>query len=231
MVIRKPLIAALFILVFLVTFTLRIHAKEFEGKNVSEIDVPDSFEVVFSEHCSGHQNFKQVSPREDGSFAIYAHNTNFDETPELVFKRQYIDVFDPEGNFLYEMSFTSSQHSAIKYTSDSIIVYFYRNILLCDLDTRELTYFAIPEEEMFSSQHFIDLLADEVYSGKWLYKCKTTLDCYTKLTRSDGNYTETLLSYPGTRINLFRLGLPPIILAVTVFFIWKKRKKRSPSAG
>lgn len=200
---------------------LPIHgaAKEYHGLQGTVGNLPADFHVVDSDQCSGHENFLQVSAREDGAFAILTCNTNWNETPELVFKRYYVDIYDPSGNFIQELAFTCGFDTAIEYTEKELIIYFYYNVLTYDLEAKTFQYYALSDGDFSSGRLFSSLRASTFECGDWKYQCKKAFFGYTALTRTNGSQKQILVSYTGTPITVTNTIIRPVIVILFILSV------------
>ena len=205
----------------------QVSAKEYHGQQVIALDVPVDFQVEVSDCCSEHDNFLQVSAREDGAFAILTCNTNWDETPELVFQRYYIDIYDSSGSFIQEIAYTCGFDTAIEFQENELIIYFYYNVLTYDLATETFQYYSLPNGDFSSGELFLSLRASTFECGDWTYLCKKALHGYTTLTRTDGSQEQILVSYHGTPITVMSTIICPVIVIFLIFIIrmWYHKSK------
>lgn len=213
--------------ILIVSLVCPAYAASYDAMTATAIELPADFQVAVSDSCSEHDIFIQAVAREDGSFAVFTYNTDIDNAPELVYKRHYIDLYAPDGSFLKEIAFTCSFESTIELTESELIVYFRDKVLTYHLELDAFTYYTLPDAEFFDSEFHIMRKQSEFECGDWKYECRTSLDGYVQLLRSNTstNATEVLVDYDGTRINVKNIVLIPAAVIGLTFFFRKRNKK------
>lgn len=217
------------IFLMLMVFCVNASALEFGGIPVlQELELPDDLDFSVSDTCSDHMFFMQASAREDGYFLIYSRHTDLTGDSNDTFKRVYIDIYDSEGVFLQELSFVSPLDLAVEITEESVNMYFYSSVMVYDLETQELTCYAISDGAAVNGGLYQTLREDEFVCGDWQYRCIKSFDGYTQLVRSNNDQEQVLVKMPGTGNSFFNTFFPGIIagvllLAVSVIFLINKK--------
>lgn len=224
-------ILQVFLIVLLVLISLTtVSALEFAGIQVlDEIDIPENLNFSVRDTCSEEYDYyMQATAREDGCFAVYARQVNRYGTD---FEKVYIDLYDSDGDFLQEISFTTPFDLAVELTKETVNIYFYKSILVYNLETQELFNYSIPDGAAVNGGVYKNLRKKEFVSGEWTYICKKTSGEYTELIRSKDDQLEVLVELPGSGINFFGdVYFPSVAIAIIgILFkeLLKKRKKKT----
>lgn len=228
---RKIGIAA--ITLFLVHFILPIPimATSFHGIEIlGEYQLPEELSIHFSDVCSGHSSFKQATAREDGWFAVCSLHTNTDSR-EQIYSLHYVDIYDNNGDFVGELSFSTDLDNAVELTDDSLIIYFQTFIVSYNLQSGEILSYSIPHRATVENGLLFELESDNFASGEWTYRSTGGWVNYTKLTRANDFESQVLLDYSSNDyISWFHVLRFVIILIITLtaslIFNNSKVKKR-----
>lgn len=213
--------------ILIVSLVSPTYAASYDTTTATAIELPADLQVAVADSCSEHDIFIQAVAREDGSFAVFSYNTDIANTPELVFKRHYIDLYAPDGSFLKEIAFTCSFESTIELTESELIVWFHDKVLSYHLELDAFSYYTLPDGDFFDPELHIMRRQSKFECGDWKYECTKSLDGYVQLLRcnTSTNATEVLVDYDGTRINVKNIFLiPAAVIGLT--FIFRKRIKK-----
>ena len=223
---RKLGIAAItlfFVLFFLpiLTSAVKLHGIEILG----EYQIPDDFEFQISDACSGHSSFKQATAREDGWFAVCSLHTKTERGNEEIFNLHYIDIYDSNGKFVEEISFSTELDNAIELTDDTLFIYFQTFVVSYNLQSREVLSYSIPPRATIENGLLFMLEKDKFTSGEWTYYSTGGWVNYTKLTRSNTSETQVLLDYTSEYCLLFPMLFAIIVLNLLFasFLIYKSK--------
>ncbi len=224
-----------FTLVLLLFGTNSVHGLEFGGISaLEEIDLPEDLNFQVHSVCTKHTYFMQATAREDGCFAIYSRSGETYEPSTTDFKRVFIDVYDPNGTFLQELSFTTPLDLAVELTAETLNIYFYVSVLTYDLETQELRHYSIQDGAAVNGGVYKRLREKEFVSGDWTYTCKKTFDGYTQLTRSNSTQTQILVQMPGTGNAWWNIFLPGVLICIVcvviIAFYHRKRMNKKRTA-
>ena len=228
--IKRTIMQTILVLMFCLLCLINVSALEFGNITViDEIDIPEDFEFSVSKVCSRFDYFMQAAAREDGCFAIYARHVDMDQHNGTDFEKVYIDLYDANGKFVEELSFTTPFDLAVELTEETVNIYFYKFVIVYNLETQELRNYSIPDGSAINNGLYERLREDEFISGEWLYSCKKTHGNFTELTRSNGNQYQILLQTSGTSYSFGKAFLGGLVIAITgaMFSNWLKRKKKT----
>ena len=176
----------------------------------------------------------QATAREDGCFAVYARQVDMDNRYGTDFEKVYIDLYDSDGDFLQEISFTTPFDLAVELTKETVNIYFYKSILVYNLETQELLNYSISDGAAVNGGVYKNLRKKEFVSGEWTYICKKTSGEYTELIRSNDDQLEVLVELSGSGVSFWNVYFPGVAIAVTgILFkeLLKKRKKKMMKTG
>ena len=229
-------ILQVFLIVLLVLISLTtVSALEFAGIQVlDEIDIPENLNFSVRDTCSEYDYYMQATAREDGCFAVYARQVDMDNRYGTDFEKVYIDLYDSDGDFLQEISFTTPFDLAVELTKETVNIYFYKSILVYNLETQELLNYSIPDGAAVNGGVYKNLRKKEFVSGEWTYICKKTSGEYTELIRSNDDQLEVLVELSGSGMSFWNVYFPGVAIAVTgILFkeLLKKRKKKMMKTG
>lgn len=226
--IKRTIMQTILVLMFC-SFCL-INASSLEFANITvidEIDIPENLEFSVSKVCSRYDYFMQATAREDGCFAIYARHVDMDQRNGTDFEKVYIDLYDADGKFVEELSFTTPFDLAVELTQETVNIYFYKSVLVYNLETQELRNYSIPDGSATNIGLYERLRENEFVSGEWLYSCKKTYGNFTELSRSNGNQYQILLQTSGTEFSFGKAFFGGLVIAVTgaMFVKWLKKHR------
>ncbi len=223
----------LWLFVFVLSISVPVNAVEFQGVEVIEdYEIPDSFKITIHEVCSGHGFFYQVSAREDGScLVLYRHADN--PASDTIFGTVYLDLFAPDGSFLYELTFDTQDDCVAEYTPDRIVLYFYDHIIEYNPDTGVCNGYRTVADASREAGIYQQLRKSHFSCGEWEYTCTKTFFNRTGLARTNGTDTQTLLSLPGTGLTMWNTVIPIVFLTVLPLILgvllprWLRKKRDS----
>ena len=205
-----------------------IPANAVETSAVSPINelIPPKFAFSTSSTCAGHDCFFQASAEADGSFLVVSRYTKAKGNQEKVFRLCFVDIYTPEGKLETELSFYTEQDFVAEKKQSTVYLYFCDRIITFDLDTGALDAVQIEYGLPQSNGTFTRLRLATFQSGEWQYACQKSFHGYTKLTRTNGQHTETLVSCPGTGYSVWNTLVPAVMLGLSLFFLFRWLKKR-----
>ena len=224
------LIAFAFLFVFLAN-SFSVAAAEPETiPLLEEIALPDDLDFEVNDSCSEHAYFLQAAANSKGGFAVFSRHVNFKNGYDYELKKAYIDVYNPDGTFSQELSFFTTFDFAFLMDTDCIKIYFYQYALIYDLETRDLTCFAIPKGSLKNSGLYYQLNERKFSVGKWNYECKKGLNGFVELNRTNDTNTQKLLEMSGSSNLVLKVFLPAaiggLIFAIASRKLWKRISKR-----
>jgi len=215
------------ILLFISLTPFSVSALEVGGIPViEEIELPQDLNLSVKNTCSEHSYFMQATADETGQFAVYSLYIN-PEDRENNYERVYIDIYNADGLLLQELSFKTPFSLAIELMGDELNIYFYKSVLVYNIDTQEMQHYSIADGVAVNGGKFKNLRSKEFVKGNWEYSCKNSFHGYTKLTRSNGNQTQVLVEMPGEE----SIFLPAFLSSVVIVIIclatrnWIKKTK------
>ena len=217
------------LIIFLIMFQCSIGASATNENMASSLEVselPRELNLTVSDSCSGHVFFIQAAANEAGYFAIMSLHQNPNELSDADFKKVYIDIYKPDGTFLRELSFTTTQAVTLALEENAVELYFYRSVLTCDLTTQELHYFAVPEDIVIDGGIPRPSISRKFTAGEWKYTCKQGYLGYVQLFRTNGIQKQLLIEMPGNHLYLGEVILPGSLVAglVLVLFLNYRNK-------
>lgn len=229
---RKTGIAAIALFLFLFILPTSTLAADFHGIDIlGEYPLPDDFSIHISDICSGHSSFEQVTAREDGWFAVCSLYTNTEEWTDQIFSLHYIDIYDNNGKFVEELSFSTELDNAIELTDDALNIYFQTFIISYNLQSKEIFSYSIPPRATVENGLLFQLEDDRFTAGEWTYHSTGGWVLYAKLTRSNDFETQVLLDYSSGDYfswvySMCFVAAIIVLLSVSLSFYTSKVKKR-----
>jgi hypothetical protein len=115
-------------------------------------------------------------------------------------------------------------------------MYFYNDMVCCDLRTGAIQGYHIPESYAEKKGSVFEIREITFEMDGWQYKCGRGMMGYTSITRTKGNQTEILLklsgNVPGTNLPfwalMIRSGAGALAAGFLIWYLWKKlRAKKS----
>lgn len=200
---------------------------------LEEISLPQDLNFTINKTCSGHAYFMQAAADENGCFAVYSRHINPDDHSEFNLKRVYIDIYQPDGSFLQELSFITSLDFAFEFKNSIISIYFYNSVLFYNLITQELSHYSIPDGSAVNGGLYEQLRSKTFTVGNWTYRYKKGFNGYVKLIRSNNQQEQILVEMPGSG-NLLRKVIIPggaVGILTTVIIVWQIKRKHNPRKG
>lgn len=221
----------IFFLWTLIAFMIptEVVALEYCGYHVTEIPVPEEYQILVSSECSMHRNFQSAAANEEGVVAIYSRNTDAGYG-EVYDHRKYIDLFDSNGEFVLEIQFSTSLSVDIELTKDELIIYFHINILTYDLDKGTFHYYELPSGVNLAHDYLPTLRKKSLDIGSWNYSLEKELDGYKSISRMNVRTGEeqTIMSCVGSgRSPLNTIFIPTGVSICMLLWRIACRKKRS----
>ena len=192
-----------------------------------ETDLPQGLNFTVNDTCTGHAYFMQAAANEQGAFAVLSLHVNPNDIQDFDFGKVYVDLYNSDSVFYQEISFETASAFVIQLESDCLNMYFQDFVMVYDLDTQELTNYAIPPEA--PEYGGMEALRTESFSaGDWEYTCRKGVRGYVELSRRDGSQVQVLVQARETLEMIVYLVLPlsVIALAVIVVFFYLKGKNR-----
>ncbi len=189
-------------------------------------DFPENLELQISQECSGHTYFLQADANENGDFVVLSHKEKYDKENNDVFSKKYIDVYNSEGDFCYEIIFTTEMNPALRIDENTIYLIFYNNLLTIDIVTKTIYYYDIPGDKLWEYTNSEIMQSEEFSVGEWNYECKRNLKMgYMKLIRSNDTRNDVLIEMAGPQIRDF-YGLFFGAAAIIILIIMKIVKSK-----
>jgi hypothetical protein len=136
-------------------------------------------------------------------------------------------VFQEDGSFWKEISFTTPFEVTIELRNNSLNLIFYDYVVTFDTITETTRCFGIAPNALRESGTYSLLHLERFACGAWEYQCKKSIWGYTELVRQSGEYKQTLISYPGMESYVVKLMGKVILTFVTfvVIFLFVKRHR------
>lgn len=224
------LVVLLFVALIAFSFSgLTVFASGTESNyEFTEIDLPQGLNFTVNDTCTGHAYFMQAAANEQGSFAVLSLHVNPNDIQDFDFGKVYVDLYNSDGVFYQEISFETASAFVIQLETDCLNMYFQDSLMVYDLETRELTNYAIPPEAP-EYGGMEELRAESFSAGDWEYTCRKGVRGYVELSRSDGNQVQVLVQARETLEMIVYLVLPLSVIAlavIVVFFYLKGRNRR-----
>ena len=183
------------------------------------------FDFQVRDTCSGHPFFMQVSARDDGWFAVYYRYADNPSASAEDPSTAYIDVFNAEGVFQYELSFRTERDLAMELTETGVNLYFYNYVIIYDCATGGIKGYRFPDGYAMENGIYTKLRQSKFKAGEWNYHCVKAMHGYTKLIRENADEKQELLSLPGSGVTLWNTVVPAIVLGISIIFIKNKRRE------
>ena len=238
-VLHKTIRILVIIVVILITL--------FHGMNVSaetassfavitEYDVAEKYNISIHDACAGHTSFTYVTFNEEGWFAIFCSASEKESAGTDPAASLYIDIYNEEGVFQKEISFEYRSGFACELTGQVLQMYFYNDMICCDLQTGAIQGYHISENYAEQKGSVFEIRKITFEMDGWQYKCGRSLLGYTSIIRTKGNQTETLLklsgNVPGSNLSfwafMIRSGVGALAAGFLIKYLWKKlRANRS----
>lgn len=203
---------------------------------ITEYDVAEKYNISIRDTCAGHTSFTYVTFSEDGWFAIFCSASEKESAGTDPAASLYIDIYNEEGVFQKELSFEYRSGFACELTGQVLQMYFYNDMICCDLQTGAIQGYHIPENYAEKKGSVFEIRKITFEMDGWQYKCGRGMMGYTSITRTKGNQTETLLklsgNVPGTNLPfwafMIRSGVGALAAGFLIKYLWKKlRANRS----
>ena len=218
------------LLVILLFFQCSILAFALDNKSVptlEAIELPPDLNFTVSHSCSGHAFFMQATANETGYFAIFSLHVDPDDLADVDFKKVYIEIYQPDGTFLQELSFTTPLALTVALEENCVNIIFYDSVLVYEFVTQELSHYATPAGATGNNGTPAQWVSKNFSVGDWDYTCKKGFLGYVKLSRTNGEQEQVLVEMPGNHLYLQKLIIPGsaaagAIIMITVYC----RKKR-----
>lgn len=226
----------IFIFWILISFALPIEvsAQEYCGYQVTEIPVPEEYQLIVSSVCSTHQNFQSIATNQEGFAAIYSRNTKIDQ-PEQFDNIKYIDLFNADGDFVEEIQFSTSLPVEIELTEDTLNIYFHINILTYNLKERSFHYYALPSGVNLATDFLPAVRNKSLDVGSWSYSLEKELDGYKSVSRTNivTGVEQTLMSCVGSKRTPLNTIVIPAVVSILILFwgINCRKNKKNPRFG
>lgn len=218
----------IFIFWILISFTLpfEVSALEYCGYQVTEIPVPEEYQLLVSSICSTHQNIQSVATNQEGFAAIYSRNTAVNQ-PEQVDCSKYIDLFNADGDFVEEIQFNTSLPVEIELTEDTLIIYFHINLLTYNLKERSFHYYALPSGVNLATDFLPVIRNKSLDVGEWSYSMEKELDGYKSVSRINivTGVEQTLMSCVGSKRAPVNMIIIPAVVSLLILFWGINRRK------
>ena len=162
-----------------------------------EMQLPQNINITAKTTCSGHQFFTQASACEDGSYLITTLQIDENPASKETFERVFIDIYDSTGEFIEELSFTTTFDFVVEMTATTVNIIFYDYVVVYNYTTKEFSCFEIADA-INTNQVFHRLRKERFVSGEWEYCCtKSPFMGYKTLTRNNGKSEQVLIDFPG----------------------------------
>lgn len=194
-------------------------------------EFPKNLELHINQECSGHTYFLQADANENGDYVVLSHKESYDKENNDVFKKKYVDVYNSDGEFLYEVIFTTEMEAALRIDGNTVYLIFYNYLLTFDIVTQAINYYEISGDKLWEYTNKEIIQSEEFTVGGWDYECKRNLKIgYMKLIRSNNTESDVLIEMEGSQIRDF-YGLFYGVSAIFVLIIIKivKSKHKSPN--
>lgn len=217
-----------------VALPIEVSALEYCGYQVTEIPVPEEYQLIVSSVCSIHQNFQSIATNQEGFAAIYSRNTKIDQ-PEQFDHIKYIDLFNADGDFVEEIQFSTSLPVEIELTEDTLMIYFHINILTYNLKERSFHYYALPSGVNLATDFLPAVRNKSLDVGSWSYSLEKELDGYKAVSRTNivTGVEQTLMSCVGSKRTPLNTIVIPAVVSILILFwgINCRKNKKNPRFG
>ena len=224
---KTTIILMLIILIFISQQNISVLAlDDHAGSTLDAIELPPDLNLNISNTCSGHKFFEQAAANESGYFAIFALHVDPDALADVDFQKVYIDIYQPDGTFLQELSFATRQAFALAMEENCVDIIFRNSILIYNFISQELAHFAIPTESEGNGLMYDQLNGKKFTAGEWEYTCKKGFLGYVKLSRTNGEQKQMLLEMTSNQLNSLELIIPGAVGGLIIIAAVNYRKKR-----
>ena len=180
-----------------------------------------------TDDCTGHVYFEQFSVNQNQWVAVYYRYSEANEEDAGAFSRVYIDVYNAEGSLEKEISFDTSQEIAIELTENAVLIYFHTHVMAYTWEDNAICGYQITDYDSVRQDIFNELRKTTRSVGEWTYTSKKELQGYTKLTRENGEITQTILELPGSRFNVWNTVLPGVLCGIVMLAAVIVKRARS----
>lgn len=192
--------------------------------SVSEIpkikinEFPENINLYVNQNCSGHTYFLQADANENGDFVVLSHKEKYDKKNNDIFDKKYVDIYNSEGEFCFELVFTTKMNPVLRMDGDILCLIFNNNLLTFDIETEELNYYDIPGNELWEYTNSEISQEEEFTVGAWKYKCVRNMKIgFVKLIRSNDEQSDVLIEMSGVQLKDFYgvfFGIVAIIIII-----------------
>lgn len=201
---------------------------EYQIKELGEVEIPSDFNFSVGSCSIEHLFYTQATANENGYFAVCMPHLDQRNLSEDTFKKQYIDIYYPDGSFWKEISFSTQFDYTIELTADFINIYFYSYYVQCGLFDDVISCYAIADGAAMESGLREFLRQEQFTQGKWTYRCQKTALDYTRLVRSDGITEEIIINMPGQGLRFyFPITISVLAAGISLVLICVIRKRKT----
>lgn len=195
-------------------------------------EFPENLDLHISQECSGHAYFLQADANENGDFVVLSHKEKYDKENNDVFSKKYIDVYNSEGDFCYEIIFTTERTPALRMDGNTVYLVFYNNLLTFDIETKDIKYYEIPGDKLWEYTNSEIKQKEEFAVGGWNYECKRNINVgFVKLIRSNDTESDVLIEMEGPQIRDFYglfYGVAAIFILIIIKIVKNKLNHKRP---
>lgn len=224
----KKMLMLLFAGVLILSLSISVFGMgDYQIKELGEFEIPTDFNFSVGTCSIEHLFYTQAVANENGYFAVCMPHLDQNNLSEDTFKKQYIDLYHPDGSFWKEISFSTQFDYTIELTEDFINIYFYSYVVKCGLFDDVVTCYAIADGASTESGLTTLFRQEQFTQGKWTYQCKKTALDYTRLVRSDGKAEEILINMPGQGAKFYipiTIGVLAAGISLVLLYVIRKRK-------
>lgn len=225
--IRKVVSSTIAIYILILSTIINVNANYAEEVAfIEQIAIPDDMNFTVSENCTNHLYFMQATANESGNFAVYSRATDSSKTAKNDFKRVFIDIYNVDGTFFQELSFTTPLDLAIEFTGQTLNIYFYSWVLVYDINIQNLVCYSIEDGVAVNNGKFTVLRQKNFESGEWQYTCVKGLNGYIRLERSNKYQNHILVEMTGTLNRNVAVWIPGFVTALIIIIFFSSYKAR-----
>lgn len=203
-----------------------------EIPKTKEIAIPYDFKIHINYECRGHLYFLEADANQNGNVVILSHQEHREAEKDGVFKNKFIDIYNPYGEFVCEIAFTTEMDPVLRIEENNVYLIFYNNMLTFDIDTEEFHYYIIPGDEIWQNSNNEIKQNAEFSCGEWNYKCnRNFLLDFVELTRYNNESTEIIYKTKGDTQPFFYSMMYALPAPIIYIFIKKHLKKVRSNQG
>lgn len=203
---------------------------------INEIKIDDDLDIIVSEIHTERKGIQQADANENGEFVTFSCCSTVlqDKNKATSNLQKYVDVYDNNGKFRFELRYKSPELPALKLSGNTVYIIFSETALVLDTVTQEVKYYKIDSYQLNSKNRYKNTNNGNKFErGEWTYRLKGfQLDGYRQLVRSTASESQVLVdipaqfNYKSLIVILFFLLEFMIMIYLIVNKVIRKKNKR-----